>query len=69
MCYSSKVSKTLSTFRKPCSGYKMKEMTGSGIFHGESDEVESEIANLTPANKTGIRMYQVSVHFLLINIL
>ena len=47
----------------------MKEMTGSGIFHGESDEVESEIANLTPANKTGIRMYQVSVHFLLINIL
>nr|XP_023899498.1 uncharacterized protein LOC112011358 [Quercus suber]XP_023928372.1 uncharacterized protein LOC112039705 [Quercus suber]POE51919.1 hypothetical protein CFP56_69406 [Quercus suber]POE91026.1 hypothetical protein CFP56_05397 [Quercus suber] len=47
--------------RKPCSGYKMKEMTGSGIFHGESDAVESEIANLTPANKTGIRMYQQAV--------
>ncbi|XVF36726.1 hypothetical protein REPUB_Repub19eG0083000 [Reevesia pubescens] len=46
--------------RKPCSGYKMKEMTGSGIFvaNGENDEAEPGSANPTPNNKTGIRMYQ-----------
>ncbi|XWS21517.1 hypothetical protein CRYUN_Cryun30bG0061000 [Craigia yunnanensis] len=46
--------------RKPCSGYKMKEMTGSGIFaaNGENDESEPGSANPTPNNKTGIRMYQ-----------
>lgn len=45
--------------RKPCSGYKMKEMTGSGIFVGneEEEELESGSANSTQ-NKTGIRMYQ-----------
>lgn len=47
--------------RKPCSGYKMKEMTGSGIFHGESETVEPGSANPTPTNKTGIRMYQQAV--------
>ena len=49
--------------RKPCSGYKMKEMTGSGIFaaNGENDESEPGSANPTPNNKTGIRMYQVCV--------
>ncbi|KAG2699129.1 hypothetical protein I3843_07G177300 [Carya illinoinensis] len=47
--------------RKPCSGYKMKEMTGSGIFNGEKDEEESESAKPTPSNKTGIRMYQQAV--------
>uniref|UniRef100_A0A2P2JYL9 Uncharacterized protein LOC105630599 isoform X2 n=2 Tax=Rhizophora mucronata TaxID=61149 RepID=A0A2P2JYL9_RHIMU len=43
--------------RKPCSGYKMKEMTGSGIFvgDGEVDALESEP---TPNSKTGVRMYQ-----------
>ncbi|OMO93802.1 hypothetical protein CCACVL1_06340 [Corchorus capsularis] len=46
--------------RKPCSGYKMKEMTGSGIFaaNGENEESEEGSANPTPNNKTGIRMYQ-----------
>ncbi|XP_059631363.1 uncharacterized protein LOC132274179 [Cornus florida] len=48
--------------RKPCSGYKLKEMTGSGIFaaNGEND-TESDSANATPNNKTGIRMYQQAV--------
>lgn len=49
--------------RKPCSGYKMKEMTGSGIFkaNGESGEPEAEDASQTPGNKTGLRMYQQAV--------
>ncbi|KAJ6774369.1 N-LYSINE METHYLTRANSFERASE [Salix purpurea] len=39
--------------RKPCSGYKMKEMTGSGIFaaNGEDDAAESGSANPTPNSK------------------
>ncbi|XP_075516781.1 uncharacterized protein LOC142551430 [Primulina tabacum] len=46
--------------RKPCSGYKMKEMTGSGIFktNGENGSSEIEDADQTSANKTGLRMYQ-----------
>ncbi|KAK6115489.1 hypothetical protein DH2020_007758 [Rehmannia glutinosa] len=46
--------------RKPCSGYKMKEMTGSGIFKakGENGTSETEDADQTPCNKTGLRMYQ-----------
>ncbi|KAB2096818.1 hypothetical protein ES319_A01G130400v1 [Gossypium barbadense] len=46
--------------RKPCSGYKMKEMTGSGIFaaNGENDESELGSANPIPNSKTGLRMYQ-----------
>ncbi|KAL2232033.1 uncharacterized protein LOC105177131 [Sesamum indicum] len=46
--------------RKPCSDYKMKEMTGSGIFKakGENGASESEDAGQTPVNKTGLRMYQ-----------
>lgn len=47
--------------RKPCSGYKMKEMTGSGIFNGEKDTEESGNANSTATNKTGIRMYQQTI--------
>ncbi|XP_059636352.1 uncharacterized protein LOC132278555 [Cornus florida] len=48
--------------RKPCSGYKLKEMTGSGIFAavGEND-AESDSANPTPNNKSGLRMYQQAV--------
>ena len=40
----------------------MKEMTGSGIFvaNEEDDELESGSANPSQ-NKTGIRMYQVSI--------
>ncbi|KAM7514577.1 hypothetical protein LguiA_004160 [Lonicera macranthoides] len=49
--------------RKPCSGYKLKEISGSGIFAagGENGELESESSNLTPTNKTGLRMYQQAV--------
>ncbi|GFZ10045.1 hypothetical protein Acr_21g0006440 [Actinidia rufa] len=45
--------------RKPCSGYKLKEMTGSSIFAADAENggLESD-ANLTPSNKTGLRMYQ-----------
>ncbi|KAF7829928.1 plant/F14D7-9 protein [Senna tora] len=48
--------------RKPCSDYKMKEITGSGIFaaKGEDDMLESGSANPTP-NKTGLRMYQQAI--------
>ncbi|XP_047957278.1 uncharacterized protein LOC125202844 [Salvia hispanica] len=46
--------------RKPCSGYKMKEMTGSGIFKGKGENglSETDEAEETSANKTGLRMYQ-----------
>ncbi|CAK7347128.1 unnamed protein product [Dovyalis caffra] len=49
--------------RKPCSGYKMKEMTGSGIFaaNGEDDTAEFGSANPTPNSKTGLRMYQQAI--------
>lgn len=49
--------------RKPCSGYKMKEMTGSGIFKAgeENGAVESETADPNQTNKTGLRMYQQAV--------
>ncbi|KAF5740223.1 hypothetical protein HS088_TW11G00289 [Tripterygium wilfordii] len=46
--------------RKPCSGYKMKEMTGSGIFaaDGENDVSESNDSNLSLNGRTGVRIYQ-----------
>lgn len=49
--------------RKPVSGYKLKEITGSGIFAagGENDVEESDAANPTPSSKTGLRMYQQTV--------
>ncbi|KAE8701690.1 hypothetical protein F3Y22_tig00110515pilonHSYRG00078 [Hibiscus syriacus] len=49
--------------RKPCSGYKITEMTGCGIFaaKGGNDESEHGCANPTPNNKTGIRMYQQAI--------
>ncbi|OUZ99311.1 protein of unknown function DUF4057 [Macleaya cordata] len=48
--------------RKPCSGYKMKEMTGSNIFgaDGENGASEAGSANQAP-NKTGLRIYQQTV--------
>ncbi|XP_054792286.1 uncharacterized protein LOC129303449 isoform X2 [Prosopis cineraria] len=48
--------------RKPCSEYKMKEITGSGIFaaKGDEDMLEPGSANPTP-NKTGLRMYQQAI--------
>ncbi|CAI9116319.1 OLC1v1017432C4 [Oldenlandia corymbosa var. corymbosa] len=49
--------------RKPCSDFKMKEITGSGIFAagGENGVPESDIADGTSASKTGLRMYQQAV--------
>nr|XP_010926278.1 uncharacterized protein LOC105048618 isoform X2 [Elaeis guineensis] len=49
--------------RKPCSGPKLKEMTGSGIFaaDGEDDEAEPGSAFSTPNNQTGSRIYQQTV--------
>ncbi|KAI6679032.1 hypothetical protein NL676_039828 [Syzygium grande] len=46
--------------RKPCSGYKLKEITGSGIFaaNGEDDLLEPGSANPALNNKTGLKMYQ-----------
>ncbi|XP_010555363.1 PREDICTED: uncharacterized protein LOC104824874 [Tarenaya hassleriana] len=46
---------------KNCSGYKLKEMNGSGIFSGKgNDVVESEAAS--PSNKTGLRYYQQTLN-------
>ncbi|KAH8502802.1 hypothetical protein H0E87_014190 [Populus deltoides] len=45
--------------KKPCSGYKLKEMTGSGIFNGQDGTSESGDAN--PNNKTTVRVYQQAV--------
>ncbi|KAL1344613.1 hypothetical protein HN51_018485 [Arachis hypogaea] len=48
--------------RKPCSEYKMKEITGSGIFVGEGESDASEAGSANPsANKTGLRMYQQAI--------
>ncbi|KAI4366574.1 hypothetical protein MLD38_022435 [Melastoma candidum] len=46
--------------RKPCSGYKLKEITGSDIFNanGDPDAAEPGSANPSSNNRTGIRMYQ-----------
>lgn len=43
------------------SGYKLKEITGSGIFAagGENGLEETDAATHTPSNPTSIRMYQV----------
>lgn len=50
-----------SNFRKPCSGYKLKEITGSGIFEDEKVNGASESASTdaTLNSKTGLRIYQV----------
>ncbi|KAL0396574.1 UNVERIFIED_CONTAM: DNA oxidative demethylase ALK [Sesamum calycinum] len=46
--------------RKPCSGYKLKEMTGSKIFadNGEGDKSESGISDGNVNNRTSVRMVQ-----------
>lgn len=43
--------------RKPCSGYKMKEMTGSGIF--ADDEGDDVPESGTTPQKTSVRIVQV----------
>ncbi|XP_020217065.1 uncharacterized protein LOC109800658 [Cajanus cajan] len=46
--------------RKPCSEYKMKEITGSGIFVANGEDDSSEAGSANP-NKTGVRMYQQAI--------
>ncbi|KAL6845886.1 hypothetical protein ACP4OV_024461 [Aristida adscensionis] len=45
--------------RRFCSGSKMKEMTGSGIFAEKGENGDSEASN--PSNRTSVRMYQQTV--------
>ncbi|XP_038985956.1 uncharacterized protein LOC103701750 [Phoenix dactylifera] len=49
--------------RKPCSGPKLKEMTGSGIFAADSEDGEAEAGSAfsTPNSRTGSRIYQQMV--------
>lgn len=53
----------LRTFRKPCSGYKLKEISGSKIFaaDGEDGAHESGTANHNPNYRTSVRIVQVVV--------
>ncbi|XP_009593610.1 uncharacterized protein [Nicotiana tomentosiformis] len=46
--------------RKPCSGYKLKEMSGSNIFYadGEDDASESGTVNGNFNNRTSVRIVQ-----------
>ncbi|TYI54215.1 hypothetical protein E1A91_D11G060000v1 [Gossypium mustelinum] len=48
--------------KKPCSGYKMKEMTGSGIFAAGGANGASETTAMNSTNKTGLRMYQQAMN-------
>ncbi|KAF6149101.1 hypothetical protein GIB67_038884 [Kingdonia uniflora] len=51
------------SLRKPCSGYKMKEMNGSGIFAGDGENGASEDGSANQAsNKAGLRIYQQTVN-------
>ncbi|XP_077214106.1 hematological/neurological-like protein [Tasmannia lanceolata] len=48
--------------RKPCSGYKLREMNGSGIFVDDENGVtESGSVISNPNNRTGLRIYQQAV--------
>ncbi|GER26890.1 oxidoreductase [Striga asiatica] len=46
--------------RKPCSGYKLKEMTGSKIFsaNGEEESTESGASDGNSTNRTSVRIVQ-----------
>ncbi|KAL5175641.1 hypothetical protein HKD37_08G021799 [Glycine soja] len=50
------------TKKKPCSGYKLKEMTGSGIFSGNSEDTTSEENSANSRNRTSIRVYQQAMN-------
>ncbi|KAK2443739.1 hypothetical protein P8452_21904 [Trifolium repens] len=47
---------------KPCSGYKMKEMTGNGIFSDNAEDSASEAGSANPNNRTSIRIYQQAIN-------
>lgn len=48
---------------KPCSGFKLRDITGSDIFaaNGQNCAPESASAITTPNSKTGLRIYQQAV--------
>ncbi|ESW31645.1 hypothetical protein PHAVU_002G255600 [Phaseolus vulgaris] len=48
--------------KKSCSGYKMKEMTGSGIFSGNAENTTSEAKSANLKNRTGIRVYEQAMN-------
>ncbi|XP_027335612.1 uncharacterized protein LOC113849712 isoform X2 [Abrus precatorius] len=47
---------------KPCSGYKMKEMTGSGIFSANGEGSASEANSANSNNRTSIRICQQAMN-------
>ncbi|XP_014519082.1 uncharacterized protein LOC106776214 [Vigna radiata var. radiata] len=50
------------TKSKPCSGYKMKEMTGSGIFGANGKDSASEANSADSNNRTSIRICQQAMN-------
>ncbi|XP_020211742.1 uncharacterized protein LOC109796479 [Cajanus cajan] len=47
---------------KPCSGYKMKEMTGSGIFSANGEDSASEANAANSSSRTSIRICQQAMN-------
>ncbi|KAF1864340.1 hypothetical protein Lal_00021996 [Lupinus albus] len=50
------------TKSKPCSGYKMKEMTGSGIFSANAEDSPSEANSENSNSRTSIRICQQAMN-------
>ncbi|KAL5751539.1 hypothetical protein ACOSQ2_022046 [Xanthoceras sorbifolium] len=48
--------------KKPCSGYKLKEITGSGIFAADGEDGASESGSANPNNRTTVRVYQQAMN-------
>ncbi|KAK7318605.1 hypothetical protein RJT34_03308 [Clitoria ternatea] len=48
--------------KNPCSGYKMKEMNGSGIFSATTDDTASDADSANSKNRTSIRVYQQAMN-------
>ncbi|KAK7281007.1 hypothetical protein RIF29_08635 [Crotalaria pallida] len=50
------------TKSKPCSGYKMKEMTGSGIFSANAEDSALEANSANSNSRTSIRICQQAMN-------
>ncbi|XP_057433006.1 uncharacterized protein LOC130725833 [Lotus japonicus] len=50
------------TKSKPCSGYKMKEITGSGIFSANAEDSTSEAGSANSNGRTSRRLVQQAVN-------
>ncbi|XP_019459633.1 PREDICTED: uncharacterized protein LOC109359426 [Lupinus angustifolius] len=48
--------------KKPWSGYKMKEMSGSGIFSANAKDTSSPANSANSKNRTSIRTYQQAIN-------